>query len=126
MDDGRGVGESIVEEKSETGADQPRTDQEEDTRGLKQPQGEGKRVSCVDALMSSVPEHQGKTERRVEQRQRCSHSRNNPTGASSVRLFLLVSLLGDSGTSASRIQVLDDAGTQDVTTLFLECFQVLI
>ena len=50
-----------MEEKSETTADQPRTDQEEDTCSLKQPQGKGKKASHADALMNSVPEHQGKT-----------------------------------------------------------------
>ena len=52
------IGESTVEEKSETAADQPRTDQEEDTCSLKQPRGKGKRASHADALMSSGCPHE--------------------------------------------------------------------
>jgi hypothetical protein len=49
------VGEGITEEKSETTADQPRTD--ENTCSQNQPQSKVKRVSYAEALMS-VPQQQ--------------------------------------------------------------------
>jgi hypothetical protein len=59
------VGESIVEENSETTADQLRTDQVENTCNQKPPQRKGKTVTYADALMNNIPTHQGKTKEKI-------------------------------------------------------------
>jgi hypothetical protein len=58
------VGETIVEEKSETTADQPRTDENKNTCRQNQPQGKAKKVTYAEALMS-VPQHQEETKEKI-------------------------------------------------------------
>jgi hypothetical protein len=58
------VGDSITEEKSETTADQPRTDENKDTCSQNQPRSKVKRVSHAEALMS-VPQHQEETKEKI-------------------------------------------------------------
>jgi hypothetical protein len=129
-------------EKSETTADQPRTDQGGDTRD-KDILEKGKMVSFVDALASNDavpqkerkathadalmnrPREQGKVEKRAALK--TATFRKNPADISSLRLFLcVISLLTGSSASTSRIQVLDDTGIEDITILFPERIESLI
>jgi hypothetical protein len=59
------VGESIAEEKSETMADQPRTDENKDTCSQNRPQSKVKRVSYAEALMSVPQQHQEETKKKI-------------------------------------------------------------
>jgi hypothetical protein len=58
------VGENIVEEKSETTADQPRTDKNKDTCSQNRPRSKVKRVSYAEALMS-VPQHREEAKEKI-------------------------------------------------------------
>ena len=53
-----------MEEKSETTADQPRTDENKNTCSQNQPQRKAKKVTHAEALMS-VPQHQEETKEKI-------------------------------------------------------------